>query len=397
MELAIAKKFNGVLSVNVEDYVTDQLSRNGFDPSEYTNVMYILPAVVDFEGSAAYAYLNGYLSVFLNDYASMPYVLMHEIGHNLGQHHSGEGISDYGDDSCMMGVQKYAENAPRSCFNGAKSWWFNWYSDRHAVVTPTSKSMVLHMLSIDDYLNGQANSENQYTIARIVESNETDLFVMYNRAEGVNSEVAGHRDQVTIVRQQKSTSPSWFEAGLDESSSSEWTKSNWNGSGYILVVQFCERVADTPDYARVIIYLRGINDLSCDSNLPDPSTKCSSDESRFKAGVRTDSRGNETGWWLKERNGTGSFSRHVLRDSYLPSNKYSSRGICIQKNACYKFKIRDEGEDGICCNYGDGWYHIKVDGRRLRSKPSYKHVFFSYIRIISTQCCTISFSLQTNQ
>jgi len=368
MELAIAKKFTGLLSEDVEDYVTDQLSRNGFDPLDYNKVIYVLPAVVNFKGSAAYAYLNGYLSVFLDNYASMQYVLMHEIGHNLGHHHSGGGFSDYGDDSCMMGTQIYAKNAPRSCFNGAKSWWFNWYSDRHTVVTPTKKSMILHLLSIDDYLNGQANSDDQYTIARIVESDENDLFVMYNRAEGVNSEVAGHRDQVTIVRQQGSTSQSWLEAGLDGSNSSEWTKSNWNDSGHTLVVQVCKRVAGTPDYARVVIYLRDINDLSCGSDSPNPPTICSSGESRFKAGVRTDSWGSEIGWWLKERDDGGWFGNNILRDRHLPSNTHSTREICIQNSACYKFKIRDEGEDGICCNHGDGWYHIKVDGRLLRSK-----------------------------
>merc|ERR1719469_761743 len=78
------------------------------------------------------------------------------------------------------------------------------------------------MVSIDDYLNGQANSDDQYTIARIVESNEIDLFVMYNRAEGVNSEVLGHRDQVTIVRQKGDGTQSWLEAGLDGDGSFQW-------------------------------------------------------------------------------------------------------------------------------------------------------------------------------
>jgi len=363
MELAIPLNATDLLSEDVEDYVTTQLSTNGFDPYNYAKVMYILPAVVNFQDSAAYAYLNGYLSVVLNDYASMRYVIMHEIGHSLGHHHSGQKGSIYGDDTCMMGTQIYDQIVPRTCFNGAKSWWFDWYSDRHATLTPTSGSAILNMLSIDDYLNGQANSDDQYTIARIVESNEMDLFVMYNRAEGVNSEVLGHRDQVTIVRQKGGGTQSWLEAGLDEDGTSQWTKNDWNDSGHDLVVQVCERVAGTPDYARVIIYVQGINDITCDTLTPQP-THCPSGESRFKAGIMTDSWGGETGWWLKERDDdTGRFRNNILRDKYLPSNKYVNKDICIRNSTCYKFRIRDKGGDGICCQHGDGWYHITVEGR----------------------------------
>jgi len=370
MELVITQNTTGSLSEDVEDYVTNQLSSIGFDPLNYAKVMYILPAVVNFQGSAAYAYLNGYLSVVLNDYASMRYVLMHELGHSLGHHHSGKEASVYGDDTCMMGTQIYDQNVPHTCFNGAKSWWFDWYSDRHATLTPTSGSAILNMVSIDDYLNGQADSDDQYTIARIVESNEIDLFVMYNRAEGVNSEVLGHRDQVTIVRQKGDGTQSWLEAGLDGDGSSQWTKRDWNDSGHILVVQVCERVAGTPDYARVIIYVQGINDISCDTPNPQPQPQqphCPSGESRFKAGIMTDSWGGETGWWLKERDGdTGSFRKNILRDKYLPSNKYSIKDICISNSTCYKFRIRDKGGDGICCQNGDGWYHITVEGETIR-------------------------------
>jgi len=264
MELELTLNIDNLLSDDVEDHVTDELFKNSFNPSTYTNVMYVLPKEVNFEGAAAYGYVNGRLSVFSNHYVSKQYVLMHEIGHNFGHYHSGvEGISAYGDTTGMMGTQ--ANDMPRACFNAAKSWWFSWYSDRHTEVTPTSGSVILNMLSIDDYLNGQATSEDQYTISRITGTNEDDLFVMYNRAEGINYQVAGHRDQVTIVRQNGHESQSWLEAGLgfERDVSSQWIKSNWDGSGRNLVVQICEKVAGTPDYARVIVYLQGVNDLYC--------------------------------------------------------------------------------------------------------------------------------------
>jgi len=82
--------------------------------------------------------------------------------------------------------------------------------------------------------------------------------------------------------------------------------------------------------------------------------------SEFTAGVFTDSWGDETGWWLKEKLDTG-FSDIILRDKYLPSNTYVEKKMCISQSKCYKFKIRDEGKDGICCQDGNGWYNIKID------------------------------------
>ena len=225
MELTLEQNIAGELAEDVERDVFDELKRTGFNHSSYTNVMYILPAEVKFGGQAGYAYLNGSLSVIRNEYASFPYILMHEIGHNFGHHHSGRDTSEYGDQTGMMGIQVFENDAPRACFNAAKSWYFGWYSDRHVEITPTSESTVLNMLSIDDYLNGQVTSDEQYTVARIVEAHEEDLFVMYNRAEGVNSGVLANRDQVAIVKQKDHMKQSILEVGLglDDDIPSRWT------------------------------------------------------------------------------------------------------------------------------------------------------------------------------
>jgi len=219
------------------------------------------------------------------------------------------------------------------------------------------------MLSIDDYLNGQATLDDQKTIARIVGNNEDDLFVMYNRAEGINSQVAGHRDQVTIVRQNGHGSQSWLEAGLgfETDVPYQWTKSNWGGGGSNLVIQICEKVAGTPDYARVIVYLQGVNDLSCNQST------CEAGKVNFKAGVLTDNWGYQTVWWLKERNAEGFFDNITLKDRQLPSNVYSEKEKCIDSSKCYMFKIRDTGKDGICCGEsGNGWYRININDEIIK-------------------------------
>jgi len=369
MELTITQNVTDLPYKNVENSVTKQLRRNGFKRSDYSHVMYVFPGEVNFKGRAAYAELGGTLSVFDNQFATTKFVFMHEIGHNLGHHHSGEDASSYGDNTGMMGSQVWSSDAPRACFNGAKSWWSNWYSDRHAEATPTAGSMILNMLSIDDYLNNQANMEDQFTVARIVGADEIDLFVMYNRAEGVNSQVKGHRDQVTIVRQGGNDHPSWLKAGLGldkgNKEASQWEKENWDGSGSTLVVRICEVVVGTPDYARVIVYLQGVNDLSCDSTHPRPtlSNGCAAGESELEVGVMNNSSDNNINWWLKKRREGERRFKRILFGQDLPRNAYSKKTKCIDNSKCYKFKILNKKKDGISCQNGPGWYYLKFAGK----------------------------------
>ncbi|EFJ42975.1 hypothetical protein VOLCADRAFT_96917 [Volvox carteri f. nagariensis] len=46
-------------------------------------------------------------------------VMMHEMSHNFGLHHSGEGGFEYGDESCVMGTGD-------SCFNAPNAWRLGW-------------------------------------------------------------------------------------------------------------------------------------------------------------------------------------------------------------------------------------------------------------------------------
>jgi Gametolysin peptidase M11 len=50
----------------------------------------------------AYAFLDGAVSVYNNLWAGRLSAVMHEVGHNLGLHHSGQGGNDYGDQSGYM-------------------------------------------------------------------------------------------------------------------------------------------------------------------------------------------------------------------------------------------------------------------------------------------------------
>ncbi len=57
---------------------------------------------------------------------------MHEVGHNLGLGHSGEGAEEYRDKSCLIGWV-FLETGPLICFNGAKSWQLGWCASRNHI------------------------------------------------------------------------------------------------------------------------------------------------------------------------------------------------------------------------------------------------------------------------
>ena len=42
--------------------------------------------------------------------------------------------------------------------NGAKSWWFGWYDDRHKQAEPSTEALDLKLVGVDDYLNGQTTA-----------------------------------------------------------------------------------------------------------------------------------------------------------------------------------------------------------------------------------------------
>ncbi len=130
VQLTIDMNVEGVSRGTVRNAVLDAgnaLFGSLFDQADH--VMFALPPNTD-GGWIAYATVNGKSSVYNDDWATFVSAQMHEIGHNLGMAHSGEGDNAYADQSGMMGYSYGNNEGPQMCFNAAKSSKFGWYINK---------------------------------------------------------------------------------------------------------------------------------------------------------------------------------------------------------------------------------------------------------------------------
>lgn len=143
---------------------------------------------------------------------------MHEIGHNLGLGHSGEGTSEYGDESGIMG-NSYTESDTNMCFNNAKNWQLGWYSDRQLSIDPLVTSYWYgKLIGVVDY---GSSTYGEYVILKIEAPDlDYDYYVGYNKQSDFNSDTREAGNEVTIqTRERGSTSKSWLVAELSEGES----------------------------------------------------------------------------------------------------------------------------------------------------------------------------------
>jgi len=258
MTIKVNSNMSDMVWNDAEQLVTDFMNNIGIAWNTYDFTSYVFPESVNFGGNGGLAYIDYYLSMFWNSQIMYKYMILHELGHNLGHNHSGDNAGgEYADETGMMGV-----GHANGCFNAAKSWYFGWYADRAKSITPASSSWSGELVPVNDYLNGSIQSDQQ-VVVQVTGVGETDLYLMFNRVEGVIDGKASINDRVTVISQDqdKGYSHQLSSLGVNQ----EHRSNNWEGKGKGLVVKVCSvEVGSHPCNARVIAYIEtGNNDPSC--------------------------------------------------------------------------------------------------------------------------------------
>jgi hypothetical protein len=191
-----------------------------------------------------------------------------------------------------------------------------------------------------------------------------DYFVGYNRASGPNTGTLQGRNQVTIFEKDTTND------GRNGRGKSRRIAALRKGESYKFS-QYKDTVYD------VIIDVISINDekdaiivITVDERTPttSPTISCgdANELGRFKLELGIDYYGEETSWELKETK-----SDIIIADEgeakYISNMEFVEPNIdkgsyCLEEGVCYTFKIQDIFGDGICCDFGYGYYRGILDG-----------------------------------
>ncbi|GFH47515.1 hypothetical protein CTEN210_03990 [Chaetoceros tenuissimus] len=265
---------NGVITVKTNETLngmgwrtcgTIALDGAGSIDRDYT--MIVCPSVVDFGGAAAWGQLQGTISWYKSTYASVPIVQIHEIGHNLGHRHSGQSGVEYADPTCNMGNQgSWTDSGSKYCFNAAKTYANGWYSAYHHTMDPSTEEFDCKMYGINAVRDGTI-SGNGKVVIKLQGQGEKDLYLMFQRKAGANSQIPQYGDKVVITEQQSTylANSSWQAAlGEGESFSFGW------GSG-LSEIKVCD-INLQESYAKIVVGESGQVPCNQPSNQPSLST-----------------------------------------------------------------------------------------------------------------------------
>jgi hypothetical protein len=96
--------------------------------------------------------------------------------------------------------------------------------------------------------------------------------------------------------------------------------------------------------------------------------QCGSGQSELHYIIQSDNYPAEVSWDLKDASGN-----IILSDSPDTAMQLIHDSICVSNSACYKFTMHDSYGDGICCNYGQGYYILILDGDTIAQGGDYDH------------------------
>jgi len=90
---------------------------------------------------------------------------------------------------------------------------------------------------------------------------------------------------------------------------------------------------------------------------------CTGGEVQFRLELQSDGHASETSWQLTDKNGN-----IVVQGSGYPNNALIEVTACLNPDdSPFTFTILDSWNDGICCDFGQGWYKLYYDDSMVYS------------------------------
>ncbi|TRW21511.1 T9SS type A sorting domain-containing protein [Flavobacterium zepuense] len=98
--------------------------------------------------------------------------------------------------------------------------------------------------------------------------------------------------------------------------------------------------------------------------------------------IHTDNNPNQILWAILDENQDDVF---VYNGGEYESNTTYTQTVDIDETGCYAFLIVDNGQNGICCANGEGYYEVKTaDGQLIAEGGDFDYVEMSYFGVTST-------------